>query len=232
MMSINELNGILASRYGETGLFAVLTQLKKRYAEVSEQPAGAFFVENVEAWTKYKKRVLNTNKIEKYLQGNVAYGTRFLKILQSYKKEMESKLNVPHDFDEETTVLLVEDLKDILEKRFTGLLTACHRGIHGDKNDFSEKDFLEGLVNLVETYLRQIGFYKIDVKVGDDLKKLMDMFEVIVYKPTDRPELHGKIQEIEVLPYAMKYMNEDNETAVCYMNGRCIVWRAGYENHS
>lgn len=232
MISINELKAFLASRYGNNGLLAVLTRLKERYAEAPESYAEAFSIENMETWSQYKKTVLDTGQIEEYLLGNDSYGTRFLKIIQSYLKDIEKKMKVPEEFDEETTSLVVDCLKEILEKRFTGLLTACYRGIHGDSDDFSEKAFLEGLVKQIEIYLQKIGFKKIYIKEGDDCNKLLDMIEVIVYKPTDRLDLHGKIQEIEIPPYVMKYVNEDNETDNCYLNGRCVIWRAEHENHS
>ena len=128
------------------------------------------------------------------------------------------------EFDEETTDIIVIGIVKLVENNLLSYLKGCYLGMKGNNSE-DRKEFYRKFADVMEQYLQSIGIYEKRIDVGVSIREnnLIDMFKLIT-KPTDDERLIGKIDEIELQPHYIKFINEDEEEDFYYLEGSCVVF--------
>lgn len=125
-------------------------------------------------------------------------------IIKKYRKSLEKK-----DTEEVLNVDgFVSRLFNVLhDYLFEEVIDGVHRAIKSNEEDPENKEFLE----LIDRYLSNCGFEKVQLNVGDkwdkERRKIAEASDIVV--STDNPELHKVIKEIIWPPYCLTYYSSD-----------------------
>lgn len=172
----------------------------------------------------YIKRLNNVDNIIDYLKSN-PLGEKFIKYIERYKLNIEKIDKEIDEIDEEINEKVAEYVISIIKKYLTNYLIGCYRGYSGSNAD-SEKDFYRNFEKEIEKYLESIYVYKENIEIGMSINEndIIDSFEDIRKRKTDNEDLVEKINEIELKPHYIKYINEYEEESLLYLGGICVVW--------
>lgn len=170
-------------------------------------------------------KVKNVENIKNYL---LSWDTEekdiFVKIIDKYQKSLEKmikKLDLDED-DEELFEIVTDEFFSNLENTFINkLMVSIYRGIKNNNHKF-----YEGFIKEVNDYLRLCNVYTRNVEVNCQIKEddYHDM-EIIPKKVTDK-KLHNKIEEVEMLPYYINYINDTGDIKTMTIKGKMTVCSA------
>lgn len=236
-MNITDLLQRLRQKYGI--LKRLLEKLKgKRYKEISIQNISStqnsskieqrlsekvICIRDENDLDNYKEKVKNVSTITDFLMNN-NLGKQYVKYIYQYIERVDKVFQKFDEIDEETTGIIVNKLVKLVKSTLLSYLKGCCLGIHGN-NDEEQKVFYREFANVIEQYLQSIGIYEKRINVGISIKEddIIEMFKLIT-KPTSDERLVNKINEIELQPHYIKYINEDEEENYYYIEGLCVVF--------
>ena len=147
-----------------------------------------------------------------------------MKYIEKYAERTEKVFQKIKEFDEETTDIIVTGIVKLVENNLFSYLKGCYLGMNGNNSE-ERKAFYRKFNDVMEQYLQSIGIYEKRINAGVSIREnnLIDMFKLIT-KPTDDERLIGKIDEIELQPHYIKFINEDEEEDFYYLEGSCVVF--------
>lgn len=128
----------------------------------------------------------------------------------------------PRDITEETSEETARQTGKFVKDVLWDLLRGCHSGMKHSQG--KEKDFYESFERRLEAYLSSIGVYRKDIVIGMDVRKNAKWFETPFIRDTTASGQWGTIDEIEVTPHFIPYLDEDNNTDEFILKGVCIVF--------
>lgn len=173
---------------------------------------------NIDAFKKIKDLdgIINFLKASNNEDKNI-----YIKILNKFS-EMINKFINNIDFDNYDEDELSEELSEgffkILKKYFIDkLMIGIYRGLK-TKNNF----YLEFL-NHINSYLKGCNVYTRLLKVNTKKTKEDDNDIDILPKPTEDENQNNVIEEIEMLPYYLNYIDEYGEIEAMFIRGRAVV---------
>lgn len=173
---------------------------------------------NIDAFKKIKDLdgIINFLKASNNEDKNI-----YIKILNKFS-EMINKFINDINFDNYDEDELSEELSEgffkILKKHFIDkLMVGIYRGLK-TKNDF----YLEFL-RRINSYLEGCNVYTRLLKVNTKKTKEDDNDIDILPKPTEDENKNNVIEEIEMLPYYLNYIDEYGEIEAMFIRGRAVV---------
>lgn len=171
----------------------------------------------------YKEKVQNVSVMTDFLRSN-NFGEQYVKYIEKYAERTEKVFHKIKEFDEETTDIIVIGIVKLVENNLLSYLKGCYLGMKGNNSE-DRKEFYRKFADVMEQYLQSIGIYEKRIDVGVSIREnnLIDMFKLIT-KPADDERLIGKIDEIELQPHYIKFINEDEEEDFYYLEGSCVVF--------
>lgn len=180
-------------------------------------------IRNEHDLNNYKEKVKNVSVITDFLRSN-NFGEQYVKYIEKYAERTEKVFQKIKEFDEETTDIIVTGIVKLVENNLLSYLKGCYLGMRGNNSE-ERKEFYRKFAYVMEQYLQSIGIYEKKINVGVSIREnnLIDMFKLIT-KPTDEESLINKIEEIELQPHYIKFINEDDEEDFYYLEGLCVVF--------
>ena len=180
-------------------------------------------IRNEHDLNNYKEKVQNVSVITDFLRSN-NFGEQYVKYIEKYAERTEKVFQKIKEFDEETTDIIVTGIVKLVENNLFSYLKGCYLGMNGNNSE-ERKEFYRKFADVMEQYLQSIGIYEKRTNVGVSIREnnLIDMFKLIT-KPTDDERLINKIDEIELQPHYIKFINEDEEEDFYCLEGLCIVF--------
>lgn len=137
---------------------------------------------------------------------------------------VDKKFKVPEDIDTDTSEEFADRTGKFVKNQIWDLLRACNSGIKYDQ-DPERNSFWRDFLNILEDYLLSIHVYKQnDIKPGLDFYSHSDYFEVPFPKDTFDKDKIGIIDEIEVYPHVIPYLDGDRDREERILRGVCIVF--------
>lgn len=230
-MNITDLLQRLRQKYGI--LKRLLEKLKgKRYKEISIQNSSkierrfsekVIRIRNENDLDNYKEEVKNVSTITDFLIDN-NFGKQYVKYIYQYVERVDKVFQKIDEIDEETTDIIVSKIVKLVKNNLLSYLKGCYLGIHGNNSE-EQKVFYQKFANIIEQYLQSIGIYEKKINIGISIKEddIIDMFQLIT-KPTNDESLINKINEIELQPHYIKFINEEDEEDFYYIEGLCVVF--------
>ena len=236
-MNITDLLQRLRQKYGI--LKRLLEKLKgKRYKEISIQNTSStqnsskieqrlsekvICIRDENDLNNYKEEVKNVSTITDFLMNN-NLGKQYVKYIYQYVDRVNKVFQKIDEIDEETTDIVVNKIVKLVKNNLLSYLKGCYLGMHGNNSE-EEKVFYQKFANIIEQYLQSIGIYEKKINTGISIKEddIIDMFQLIT-KPTNDENLINKINEIELQPHYIKFINEDDEEDFYYIEGLCVVF--------
>lgn len=236
-MNITDLLQRLRQKYGI--LKRLLEKLKgKRYKEVSIQNTSStqnsskieqrlsekvICIRDENDLDNYKEKVKNVSTITDFLMNN-NFGKQYVKYIYQYVDRVNKVFQKIDEIDEETTDIVVNKIVKLVKNNLLSYLKGCYLGMHGNNSE-EQKVFYQKFANIIEQYLQSIGIYEKKINIGISIKEddIIDMFQLIT-KPTNDENLINKINEIELQPHYIKFINEDDEEDFYYIEGLCVVF--------
>ena len=218
-------------RYGNTSK-RTLERRSKYYKipspipSVEQKPSVKEYVINIgneHDLNNYREKVQNVSIITDFLRSN-NFGEQYVKYIEKYAERTEKVFQKIKEFDEETTDIIVTGIVKLVENNLLSYLKGCYLGMNGNNSE-EKKAFYRKFNDVMEQYLQSIGIYEKKINTGVSIREnnLIDMFKLIM-KPTDDERLIGKIDEIELQPHYIKFINEDEEEDFYYLEGSCVVF--------
>ena len=136
----------------------------------------------------------------------------------------DKKFKEPEDIDTDASEEFAERTGKFVKDRIWDLLRACNSGIKYDQ-DPDRNSFWRDFLNILEEYLLSIHVYKQnDIAPGLDFYSHSDYFEVPFPKDTSDKDKIGIIDEIEVYPHVIPYLDEDGDSEERILRGVCFVF--------
>ena len=180
-------------------------------------------IRNEHDLNNYKEKVQNVSVITGFLRSN-DFGEQYVKYIEKYAERTEKVFQKIKEFDEETTDIIVIGIVKLVENNLFSYLKGCYLGMNGNNSE-ERKEFYRKFADVMEQYLQSIGIYEKKINVGVSIREnnIIDMFKLIT-KPTDDERLINKIDEIELQPHYIKFINEDEEEDFYYLEGSCVVF--------
>lgn len=236
-MNITDLLQRLRQKYGI--LKRLLEKLKgKRYKEISIQNTSStqnsskieqrlsekvICIRDENDLNNYKEEVKNVSTITDFLIDN-NFGKQYVKYIYQYVERVDKVFQKIDEIDEETTDIIVSKIVKLVKNNLLSYLKGCYLGIHGNNSE-EQKVFYQKFANIIEQYLQSIGIYEKKINIGISIKEddIIDMFQLIT-KPTNDESLINKINEIELQPHYIKFINEEDEEDFYYIEGLCVVF--------
>lgn len=144
----------------------------------------------------------------------------FIKIIDKYEKELNkliSKIDLDED-DEEISEIITDKFFANLEKNFINkFMVSIYRGM--DKN----KDTYKLFIGEVNTYLSNCNVYTRDV-YSNHIVQNKDYEDMnIQSKKVDDEKLNNLIEEVEMLPYYINYLNDMGDKETMTIRGKITV---------
>ena len=173
------------------------------------------------------EKLRDISNIEDFLNNcnNQSLAEKYLNYINRYLKAVNKKYTGfdIEDYDEdEINADIASNVIDIIKKRLSNYIIGAYRGMVGSASSDEEKIFYKGLLEQIEIFLTNLGFEKVNIHVGDSIRGYEEMFE-LVSKDTTNPRENNTIEEIELSPYTLSYIDENGEVETMNMEGRCVV---------
>lgn len=237
-MNITDLLQRLRRKYGSV-LKSLLEKLReKKYKEIDIQNTSptqnlskskksfsekVICIRNENDLNKYKDEVKNISAIINFLIDN-NFGKQYVKYMNQYRERVEKVFQRVDEVDEETTDIIVNKIVKLVKNNLLSYLKGCYLGMNGNNSE-EQKVFYRDFADIIEQYLQSIGIYEKKINVGMSVKEndIIEMFQLIT-KPTSDKSLINKINEIELQPHYIKFINEDDEEDFYYIEGLCVVF--------
>lgn len=225
---------------------AVLQRLKERYPasgiispakdidqEVSDNISARVLPLNLrdkELFDQYMVKVRHIEPILQVLKENVL-GKSYIKYIENYGERVKKLSAKIQDFDEETTETVVEAVLGLVKKYLANFIIGAYRDMNSNQEG---SDFFGRFHKAIEAYLQQIHVNVQPVAVGRSIREaevingnrkfeLVEMFNIL-NKEAPEKRLLNLIDEIELQPHVVTYVNEDDEIDVAILEGQCVVW--------
>ena len=128
----------------------------------------------------------------------------------------------PWDITEETSEKIARQTGTFVKDVLWDLLRSCHSGMKHSQD--KEKEFYESFESRMEDYLSSIGVYRKAIVPGMDVRKNAKWFETPFIRETTAFGRLGTIDEIEVTPHFIPYLDEDNNIDELILKGVCIAF--------
>ncbi len=146
----------------------------------------------------------------------------FLRIIEKYEKELKKafdKVDLENEDEEEISGIVASRYATVLERYFLEkLMVAIYRGMKS-----TQDAFYESLLKEVNAYLTKSGVYTREVVVGNTTKE-EDYSDMKIFpRKTEDAKKHNRIEEVEMLPYYINYMNDLEEFDQIAIRGEMIV---------
>lgn len=236
-MNRSDLLQRLRQKYGISK--SLLEKLKeKRYKEIPIQNTSStqnssktkqrFFervicIRNENDLDNYKKEVKNVSIITNFLMNN-NLGRQYVRYMDQYVERVKKEFQKIGEINEETTDIIAKKVVKLVKNNLLSYLKGCYLGMYGNNSE-EQKVFYQKFANIIEQYLQSIGIYEKKINIGISIKEdgIIDMFQFIK-KPTNDESLVDKINEIEIQPHYIKFINEDEEEASYYIEGLCVIF--------
>lgn len=229
----------------------VLKRLRERYPVLvkkapeglvpllKKQPVSADnFVQSVplylrdrEHFAEYMAKVKHIDPILQVLRENTM-GKEYIKYIENYRERVSKVLDKTKEFDEETTENVVDTILGLIRKYLVNFIIGAYRGMRGSEEE--SRAFYGRLHRAIEAYLEQIYVKAHPVREGrsiremevvnDDRKvELIEIFKILK-KETQEEQWFNIIDEIELQPHFVTYIDGDDECELAFLEGQCVVW--------
>ena len=171
----------------------------------------------------YMRKVQDISVITDFLN-NSAFGKQYVKYMDRYVERTNKISQGINEFDEETTDKVVQKIINLVKNNLLNYLKGAYSGM-GENNSEDRKEFYRNFADVIEQYLQSIGIYEKKINVGVSIKEnnLVNIFKFII-KPVNDERLIDKIDKIELQPHYIKFINEDDEEGLYYLEGSCIIF--------
>lgn len=230
----------LRVQYGLCTLTSFLEELYQRYDRLSKPdandqvddsrddgeiaPEGTYIdIDSAERWHIYRDKLGRVQAIENFFNRDSGVLKSIGPLWKKYKSDLEKGFNMPKEFDEDTSEDVAGQVAKLIKKRITPILTACSRGIKGSQVNYRDRQSYQRFMDELEQYLQRICVEKIEIQNGSFFDDVMDKLSVIASKPTKDISKDGWIDEIEVQPHRISFVNNDDEVEDLYIEGKCVV---------
>lgn len=194
------------------------------YIEKSDQVIHA---ETEKDFSVYKWKILDFHILENFVEkhkGKVEIDIRIKlvsKMIETIKKiqpGIQSGEKLIFHKDKDNSEKLAKYVKNkILENCVKKISTLCYEEICEKKN--SEELLLE-LVDVIHTYLKNLGVYTVVTQVGIPYEEVINFYELIYDQK--KGNKHPIITQVIYPAYIIDYLDEDEERQSYCVPGRCI----------
>ena len=223
---------------------AVLQRLKERYPvseiicpaknnEVPDNSSAQVLPLNLRDKGLFDQYMAKVQRIEPILQvlRENTLGKSYIKYIENYGERVKKLSAKIQDFDEETTEAVVDAVLGLVKKCLINFIIGAYRGMNGNQEG---SEFFGRLHKAIEAYLGQIhvnvqpiargrSIRETEVVNGDREFELIEMFRILK-KEAPEERLVNLIDEIELQPHVVTYVNEDDEIDVAILEGQCVAW--------
>ena len=137
------------------------------------------------------------------------------------KRDLE-KMSVAdeEDFDE-----INEDVAERIAQNANARLYPVLQGCYRSRNSLADNAFAVRLQEAIEQYLAKVGFTKCrDLRENDTFTDPDNCWRTPIKDPSGAPWKAGQIAEIEVYPYALRFMSDNGEIEKRFIKGSCTIY--------
>ncbi|MGL6024982.1 MAG: hypothetical protein ACRC0F_10245, partial [Cetobacterium sp.] len=148
----------------------------------------------------------------------------YIKILLQYKNSIKrqiDKIKISTIDEDEYSEDLTYKICNIIERDFIRLLQSALKG-----EKIKKTLFYKQLREKFENYLYSLNFYKKELKIEENQDLTEDCYTYMNLSKvsTEDKQLNKKIKEIELMPYFLKFKNEDEAVEEYVTKGKAIVY--------
>ena len=190
-------------------------------------------IDSTDAWRDHVTKLKDISILNNFLDNfkNLLETRDMIKRAESIRRNLDGisdyadkKFKEPEDIDTDASEEFAERTGKFVKDRIWDLLRACNSGIKYDQ-DPDRNSFWRDFLNILEEYLLSIHVYKQnDIAPGLDFYSHSDYFEVPFPKDTSDKDKIGIIDEIEVYPHVIPYLDEDGDSEERILRGVCFVF--------
>ena len=157
-------------------------------------------------WEDATAKLQDIQSLTDYISQS-AYKDReiLLKILKQYTDAIERKMAFPEEEEDQCAETWLFKVQNILKKRFKTLCVAAHRMKQVPV-------FQQGLQMEIKKYFAGLGMNEHPFREGDMISGQEEWFDILPY-PNDDAQRDMRIKEIEVQPYYIRYVDNEEEDA-------------------
>lgn len=201
---------------------------RKPVAQPTQPPAMPFKISPVNIatqtdWIKMRAEVIDVRELKNFFAGKTDnQSPAFLKMIETYCKELERELALPQEIDEESSYQFVENLAGVIKKRLYTVLKSYQRGISG--KGIMPVDYYRKLEERVNQYFNRIGLKTKKVSAHAVFHDVESYMEIQGKKTSPHIFLNGKVAEVLIQPYYFEYHDETGEVQKYWIDGQCIVY--------
>ncbi len=195
---------------------------------IPPKPPGNKFspvnIGSLKDWLDLRMTVLDLHDFKNFFAGKQdSQSPQFRNLIENYAKEAEKNLAQPSEIDASSSKLFVENLSEVIEKRFFMILKSCKPGLVGRGK--MPHSYYYSLDLLVKKYFKNIGLESCNVRPRTNYREWLKHMKVTGVIEAPFPHLQDLISEVEVPPHYFKFINEDGEEDVCWIDGEYIVYK-------
>ena len=135
-------------------------------------------------------------------------------------KKIDEKKLLSFDKEKDNAEQLADYVyKNILEKYIKKITPFCYRQIYGGNK---AEEFLLELVNVIHTYLKNLGVYTIIAQIDTPYNQVLDYYESL-YDKSQGSTSNPIITQIDYPAYVIDFIDEEGERQFRCLQGRCDI---------
>ncbi|MFA5687463.1 MAG: hypothetical protein WC963_05360 [Bacilli bacterium] len=198
------------------------------YFKIDQTQAGIIlFFNDHEKYTNSIQKIDDFLKIEDFLSKHKNEDSNILsRNLDAYKNRLQKtkeKIIIGKIEQNELSEKLTNTFISVIERYFIyKIIDSSYRALTVKKMTW----FYKPLIKLCNEYLNKLGIYSFDsdnIQLGQKLSDTyLEYFNIETFEIDDE-SLHGKIREIQLLPYFFPFKNEYNEYDEYWIRGKILI---------
>lgn len=182
--------------------------------EAAAADEKVFTIRNAADWQAATEKLADIHLLTDWLGQNISPDNEILlRGLRKYREQIEKKLALPADEEDQNAENWLEKAGKVKEKYFETLLVFLHR---------RRDDQYQPLVQLTQQYFAGLGWQEKTFSPGELIFGQEDWFRIEAL-PNQNQAHYGVIADVEIQPYFIRYAGEE-KTETFIFPGKAYVY--------